>query len=684
MRMRKKMTSVVSGSLLAAVLAVPSTGFAVKDITVEADNDATGKASAYTIEFELEEVFDSGDYIVITFPEEMELPDDIDESDIDVEGHEPQDARIKNGNELWIYMDEAFNSGAEIKIEIDEDAGLINPDEEGDYTLYVRTENEDDDEESDKFSINKDDSDDDGDDEKGSLDVDISQSLEDETEVTLQFEAASDYAEGDTLKVKFPFDLPSDMDEADVSVNDAEPDSVTVDGDILEIKLSENIEDGDDVEIVISEDAGIETPSEETSGYFEIDAEGDKFESDEIEFSDDYEEENFNLSLSSDYTGEETSFEFEIELDGQEVKEGDEITIEFPDEEMLPSSIDEEDITINGLEVDGVSVDEDVVTIEVPEDYDSDETLEFEISEDAGITTPDEEGDDYRIYVTIDGDRFESEAFEVEDEESSNNSTSRRSEVAFSINNDSTDTPVGVHVELRDGPGDDLEKRKDYIAVVFPSGFQLPSSILSDRVTINGERPYKTEKKNSSTVLLYLNEDIDKDEDVDIVFSSTAGIRTPTYSGSFKLGVYTSEDSRVNYSGSVNVNAPIRPPVTTKTIVLTIDNKSAAVNGVVQQLDAPPYIYKSRTLVPIRFISEIFGAKVEWDDKTKSAIILDGSKRIVMTLNSNIASVNGFPKPIDVPVQVKNGRSMVPVRFVVEQLGAQVEWNNQTDRKSVV
>ena len=118
-------------------------------------------------------------------------------------------------------------------------------------------------------------------------------------------------------------------------------------------------------------------------------------------------------------------------------------------------------------------------------------------------------------------------------------------------------------------------------------------------------------------------------------------------------------------------------------IILTVGKTEVSVNGTKKTIDAAPYIKDSRTLVPIRFISEAIGATVDWNDRTKEVTIRMLDKTVVLKINYPTAYVNGKQIPIDkdnqkvVPI-IANGRTFVPVRFVSEALGATVEWNSKT------
>lgn len=96
--------------------------------------------------------------------------------------------------------------------------------------------------------------------------------------------------------------------------------------------------------------------------------------------------------------------------------------------------------------------------------------------------------------------------------------------------------------------------------------------------------------------------------------------------------------------------------------------------------DVPAFILDGRTLVPIRFIAETLEAQVEWNQEKRQAIINKDGKEIILTIDSAIAQVNG--KPVQLPSGVPsklvsyqgNARTVVPFRFVSEQLGMEIEW----------
>lgn len=94
--------------------------------------------------------------------------------------------------------------------------------------------------------------------------------------------------------------------------------------------------------------------------------------------------------------------------------------------------------------------------------------------------------------------------------------------------------------------------------------------------------------------------------------------------------------------------------------------------------DVPPYVKDGRTLAPIRAILEALGMVVSWDGTTQTATAVKGNITISVSINSNIAYVNGEQKMLDVPAEITNGRTFVPVRFFGEALGMNVDWDGYT------
>lgn len=114
-----------------------------------------------------------------------------------------------------------------------------------------------------------------------------------------------------------------------------------------------------------------------------------------------------------------------------------------------------------------------------------------------------------------------------------------------------------------------------------------------------------------------------------------------------------------------------------KTLEFTIDSSQLYVsdNGIAkEELDSAAYIENGRTMVPIRVISEHFGADVAWNGAEGKVTIKNGDVEITLTIDKAVATVNGAEKALDAPAVIINGRTMVPLRFISEALGKDVEY----------
>jgi len=115
-------------------------------------------------------------------------------------------------------------------------------------------------------------------------------------------------------------------------------------------------------------------------------------------------------------------------------------------------------------------------------------------------------------------------------------------------------------------------------------------------------------------------------------------------------------------------------------ISMKVGSPQMFVNGKTVSLDAPPVIVNSRTLVPLRAIAEALGADVNWNPDTRQVTVKIDDKTILLTIGNPKASVNGQTVYIDpqnpqvVPI-ISNSRTMVPLRFIAETMGATVEWD---------
>lgn len=115
-----------------------------------------------------------------------------------------------------------------------------------------------------------------------------------------------------------------------------------------------------------------------------------------------------------------------------------------------------------------------------------------------------------------------------------------------------------------------------------------------------------------------------------------------------------------------------------------INNPIGYVNNKKIELETPPIIVNNRTMVPLRFIIENFGGDIYWNSTDSSIKIVFPEKEILMWVNNSTAYINGKKYILDSPPIIIGGRTLVPVRFVVEALGAYVFWNSTDSGVTII
>ncbi len=118
-------------------------------------------------------------------------------------------------------------------------------------------------------------------------------------------------------------------------------------------------------------------------------------------------------------------------------------------------------------------------------------------------------------------------------------------------------------------------------------------------------------------------------------------------------------------------------------IILTIGQKEAVVFGKTKTNDVAPIIRNDRTMLPARFVAEELGAKVSWNEAERKVTIKKTDVEIILTIDSDIALVNGEEIKLDSPAFIENDRTYTSVRFIAENLGASVDWN-EGSRKVII
>lgn len=138
---------------------------------------------------------------------------------------------------------------------------------------------------------------------------------------------------------------------------------------------------------------------------------------------------------------------------------------------------------------------------------------------------------------------------------------------------------------------------------------------------------------------------------------------------------------------------PVEPPLVQggEAIVLYFDINSTDyyINGILYTMDAPPVIYEGRTVLPIKYVAGPLGAVVNWDPGPSRVRITHQNRVVDLWIGQNRAEVNGNREMIDpnndkvTPVVMPPGRTMLPLKFIAVQLGAQVDWDPVARRVTI-
>lgn len=94
-------------------------------------------------------------------------------------------------------------------------------------------------------------------------------------------------------------------------------------------------------------------------------------------------------------------------------------------------------------------------------------------------------------------------------------------------------------------------------------------------------------------------------------------------------------------------------------------------------------IINDRAMVPVRKLMEALGASVDWDADTGKITITKDDATIVLTIGDETAYIMGTAVTMDTPAMVRNGRTLVPVRFISENLQFHVDWDNVSQTATI-
>lgn len=144
---------------------------------------------------------------------------------------------------------------------------------------------------------------------------------------------------------------------------------------------------------------------------------------------------------------------------------------------------------------------------------------------------------------------------------------------------------------------------------------------------------------------------------------------------------------KVNDAKVAKVANALATTATSANAVFVLGQSSYTLNGQTVTMDAAPEAINGRTFMPVRFAANAVGVandNILYDAASKTVTILKGSLVAQFTIGSNELLINGAKIKMDAAPYAKDGRTMLPIRFVGKALGASVTWDQATQTISVV
>jgi len=167
--------------------------------------------------------------------------------------------------------------------------------------------------------------------------------------------------------------------------------------------------------------------------------------------------------------------------------------------------------------------------------------------------------------------------------------------------------------------------------------------------------------------------------------SNARAITIRGYAGSAAQTYANTEGSRWRTTfEAITGNLPdVLPGGATPTTPPSGGGVSVLFNGSPMSFEVPPQIINARTMVPLRAIFEAMGASIEWEGSTQTVTATKDDTVVVLKIGDTSPTVNGRVVPIDQPGVLVNSRTLAPLRFVAEAFGGTVEWDQATQTASI-
>ncbi|MGN7471439.1 copper amine oxidase N-terminal domain-containing protein [Brevibacillus sp. SAFN-007a] len=630
---------------------------------VSADDTGVEEETEYTIEFETAKDLASGDLIYVRFPSDFLVDKKLKKSDVSVEDDGDKvtiDSVSVNKNVVEIEVGERIKKGSVVTVTID---NITNPEDKGSYSIEVKTSTEST-YKSKKITIGKSSSSS----SKGDFEAShTSKNAKDSISLTLgKFTLASKskLKEGKYIYVDFPTKdmLPKSISKSDVKVNGYKAEYVSVlDSDSIRIEVPGGADGDNYIKLEFSSSAGIVNPSTPGNSYFyTVEYDNKEYQSKDVEITG-ASSTPFSVSLSDNTAGARSSYTFDMDL-ASKLYSNTEIQIEFPNWEMVPPVITNANVTVNGDQVTGLSVNGNKVFFRTPSGFSSTNRLTIQFAYEGYLTNPKSSGT-YTITAKIDNKTYKSKDFQIIGVTAP--VPVDNTQATLGLTRATAATPAGLQVGIK-GIGVPIVRNQGFIEVVFPAGFRVPAYVPANTVTVNGVTANYVGARGQNLIIVP-STDIPARAAVQINMAETAGIVNPATPGVYSIGVYTSEEKGLLFARPVNV-------VALNGVSFKANVASFTKSGKTTALAAAPYTVNGHTLIPTTFFRDALGFSVSYTKTT--AKVINGNTVMQFKVGSNIMNVNGQNVTLPTAVQLKNNIPALPLKAIADRTGYKIIYVN--------
>jgi len=514
------------------------------------------------------------------------------------------------------------------------------------------------------------------------------------------------------IHIKFPesssFFVPPTIPVSQVTVNNANPYRVDVFGKEVKIVVAQAIQASSDVTVVIQSGAGIRNPTETNTYKVTVWTSSDPTPVDSPAFTiGPSSVSNVRVTVTPQIASMQAMYIITFQTGSfGTLSQGDAIKIKFPEGTYVPPSISPEKAKINNQSATLVSTSGTTVSITVPFMIPSGYSVAVQFSSDSGIKNP-SVPQKYKIVVSTSKETKEVESLLYEIIKGVTTSLSVTPQtpdsetgyyISFPTIEIKADAPQGLAYTIYYKWDNAANYEKYVLPVKALEGVHTLSYYASDSYGNNEQvhaQQFKVDTKKPSLVIaspepgktlfektVVVSGEVEPDSSLSVSYGSNMSQVQIDSEGKFQYNFTFPSEGNITLTfvakdvagNKTQVELPLKY-VFQRNIMLVVGKPSAYINGVEVALNAAPLIYKGRVLVPIRFISETLGADVKWDDIFKIVTITLNNGVVRLQVGNLTADLNGKATVLDVAPVVKDGTTFVPVRFISEAFGANVEWD---------